>query len=106
MSILTILRVSVLGKGRSATAIPEPGLPGLLENWVSHAVEMMARRLSDLHTWSEVLEAGAGRGAGEELVLVEVRVTGWRSRDFLAGVLGSCTGSGLSGGGWWPGEPG
>ena len=98
MSILTILRVSVLGKGRSATVIPDPGLPGWLENWVSHAVEKMVRRLSDLHTWSELWEEEEGaRGVGEgtELVLAEVRVIGWLSSDFLAGVE-AWTGSGLS----------
>ena len=99
MSILTILRVSVLGKGRSATVIPDPGLPGWLENWVSHAVEKMARRLSDRQTWSELWEeeeeGARGVGEGTWLVLAEVRVIGCLSSDFLAGVE-AWTGSGLS----------
>ena len=82
MSIRTILSVSDTGMGNSELVRPEPGLLGLLENWVSHTQEKMFSSVSDLQALSAEAWEETGGGGG-----LDTAATGWCLRRlFLAGV--------------------
>ena len=83
MSILTIFSVSDTGMGSSELVSPDPGLLGLLENWVSQTHEKMLSRVSDLQALSAEAWEETGGGGG-----LDTAATGCcLSKLFRAGVV-------------------